>query len=222
MPTSEKPSRRIVIKIPETEQEFRSMWELNHEVFACEFAQHPRTADGLLIDKFHGKNIYRIAWDGERVLGMISAHWQPPFSAVQKFGEALEKQLLPGKTGEIRLFALRKEIRGGVSAIKLGVSIMKELMAQGMELVVISAISHQVELYRHIGFAVQGLPVTENGIDFYPMLGNLKEMTTHHSSPYGRFAKQPGPSRENRCESMAAPKTDVQCCDGKENDRCGK
>ena len=200
------------------------MWELNHEVFACEFPQHPQTADGLLIDKFHGRNIYRIAWDGHQVLGMISAHWQPPFSAVQKFGEVLEKRLLPGRTGEIRLFALRKEIRGGVSAIKLGVSIMRELLAQGMELVVISAISPQVEFYRHIGFAVQGLPVTENGVVFYPMLGNLKEITTHHPS-YGRYAKPTGPSRENRCESMGAAKIrrpDVQCRDGKENDRCGK
>ena len=171
------------------------MWQLNHEVFACEFPQHPKTADGLLVDKFHGRNIYRIAWDGEKVLGMISAHWQPPFSAVQKFGEALEKRLRPGRTGEIRLFALRPEIRGSMSAIKLGVSIMREMLAQGLELVVISGISSQVEFYRHIGFEVQGPPVTENGIDFYPMLGDLNAMTGRHAA-YGRYAKPADPSRE--------------------------
>ena len=70
---------------------------------------------------------------------------------------------------------------------------MKELLTQGVELVVISAISAQVELYRHIGFAVQGPPVNENGIIFYPMLGDLKGITAHHPS-YGRYAKQPDPS----------------------------
>lgn len=178
----------IIIKVPETDQEYCSMWQLNHEVFAREFPQHPTTENGQLIDKFHGKNVYRIAWDGQQVLGMISAHWKPPFSAVQKFGEPLEKKLLPGKTGEIRLLALRKEIRGSSLAVKLGVSIMKELLCQGMELVVISGISSQVNFYQHIGFKVQGAPVTENGIDFYPMLGNLKEMITQHTT-YERYAE---------------------------------
>ena len=177
----------IIIKTPETEQEFHSMWQLNHEVFACEFPQHPTTENGELVDKFHGKNIYRIAWDGERVLGMISAHWQPPFSAVQKFGEPLEKLLPPGKTGEIRLLALRKDVRGSTLATQLGVSIMKELHRQGMEFIVISGISLQVSFYQHIGFKVQGAPVTENGIDFYPMIGNLNEIIARHAT-YDRYA----------------------------------
>ena len=180
----------IILKAPETVQEYCSMWQLNHEVFACEFPQHPRTENGQLIDKFHDKNIYRIAWDGQRVCGMISAHWQPPFSAVQKFGEALERRLRPGKTGEIRLLALRKEIRGSALAIQLGVAIMKELIAQGMELVVISGISSQVDFYRHIGFEIQGPPVTENGITFFPMLGNLNDIVSRNAA-FRRYADGP-------------------------------
>ena len=83
-----------IIKSPESDAEIHRMWRLNHAVFAEEYPQHPASADGCLIDKFHGKNIYRIAWDGKNVLGMISAHWRPPFSAVAKFGGTVERHIV--------------------------------------------------------------------------------------------------------------------------------
>ena len=167
---------KIIIKSPEGELEVRGMWRLNHAVFAEEYPQHPAKPDGCLIDKFHGKNIYRIAWDGQDVLGMISAHWRPPFSAVAKFGETVERLLIDGKTAEIRLLALRKDMRGTSLAVQLAVSLMTELQRLGMELLVISGISVQVRFYRHVGFEVVGDPVSENGIVFYPMIGRLEEI----------------------------------------------
>ena len=164
------------IKSPESELEVRGMWRLNHAVFAEEYPQHPVEPDGCLIDKFHGKNIYRIAWDGQDVLGMISAHWRPPFSAVAKFGNTVERLLIDGKTAEIRLLALRKEVRGTSLAVQLAVSLMTELQSLGMELLVISGISVQVRFYRHVGFEIVGEPVSENGIVFYPMIGRLNDI----------------------------------------------
>ena len=165
-----------VIKEPASEAEFRGMWRLNHAVFAEEYPQHPAEPDGCLVDKFHGKNIYRIAWDGKNVLGMISAHWKPPFSAVAKFGETVERLLIDGKTAEIRLLALRKEVRGTSLAVQLAISLMTELQSLGMELLVISGISVQVRFYRHVGFEIVGEPVSENGIVFYPMIGHLDKI----------------------------------------------
>ena len=107
---------------------------------------------------------------------MISAHWRPPFSAVAKFGETVERLLIDGKTAEIRLLALRKEVRGTSLAVQLAVSLMTELQRLGMELLVISGISVQVHFYRHVGFEVVGEPVSENGIVFYPMIGRLEEI----------------------------------------------
>ena len=165
-----------IIKSPESDAEIHRMWRLNHAVFAEEYPQHPAEPNGCLIDKFHGKNIYRIAWDGQDVLGMISAHWRPPFSAVAKFGETVERLLIDGKTAEIRLLALRKEIRGTSLAVQLAVSLMTELQRLGMELLVISGISVQVRFYRHVGFEIVGEPVSENGIVFYPMIGRLNDI----------------------------------------------
>ena len=51
-----------------------------------------------------------------------------------------------------------------------------------------SGISSQVDFYRHIGFEIQGPPVTENGIVLYPMLGNLNEIVSGRRRPvYLRF-----------------------------------
>ena len=165
-----------IIKSPENDKEIRGMWRLNHAVFAEEYPQHPAELDGCLIDKFHGKNIYRIAWNGQDVLGMISAHWRPPFSAVAKFGNTVERLLIDGKTAEIRLLALRKDLRGTSVAVRLAVSLMTELQSLGMELLVISGISVQVRFYRHVGFEIVGEPVSENGIVFYPMIGRLNDI----------------------------------------------
>ena len=165
-----------IIKSPESDAEIHRMWRLNHAVFAEEYPQHPASADGCLIDKFHGKNIYRIAWDGQDVLGMISAHWKPPFSAVAKFGGTVERHIVDGKTAEIRLLALQKEVRGTSLAVQLAVSLMTELQSLGMELLVISGISVQVRFYRHVGFEIVGEPVSENGIVFYPMIGRLDKI----------------------------------------------
>jgi len=163
----------MLIKEPETKAEIDSMWQLNHRIFAEEFPQHPPHADGRLVDKFHAKNLYRIAWDGERTVGMICAHWQPPFSAVMKFGSWLSSRLPEGKTAEIRLFALLPEYRCGPLAIALAASMLVELEKRGLQTLVISGISVQQKFYRHIGFQVAGEPVNENGVIFFPMTGDL-------------------------------------------------
>jgi hypothetical protein len=104
---------------------------------------------------------------------MICAHWQPPFSAVMKFGSWLSSHLPEGKTAEIRLYALRPEYRHGPLAIALAASLFAELEKRGLQTLVISGISLQQNFYRHIGFQVAGEPVSENGVTFFPMIGDL-------------------------------------------------
>ncbi|MFA6661246.1 MAG: GNAT family N-acetyltransferase [Bacilli bacterium] len=107
---------------------------------------------------------------------MICAHWQPPFSAVMKFGSWLQKHLPEGKTAEIRLFALRPEYRRGPLAIALAASLFAELEKSGLQMLVISGISVQQPFYQHIGFQVVGDPVSENGVTFFPMTGRLPDI----------------------------------------------
>ena len=101
----------LLVKVPESDEEFQAMWQLNHEVFAGELGQHPRHPDCWLVDKFHHKNRYRIAWDGSVAAGMICAHSEPPFSAEMRFGQVIASRIRKGRTAEIRLFTVRKEYR---------------------------------------------------------------------------------------------------------------
>ena len=39
----------LLVKEPESDEEFQAMWQLNHEVFAGELGQHPRHPDCWLL-----------------------------------------------------------------------------------------------------------------------------------------------------------------------------
>ncbi|NMA43114.1 MAG: GNAT family N-acetyltransferase [Oligosphaeraceae bacterium] len=55
----------------------------------------------------------------------------------------------------------------------MAASLFAELEKRGMQKLVISGISLQQNFYRHIGFQVAGEPVNENGVTFFPMIGDL-------------------------------------------------
>lgn len=167
----------MTIKEPSTSAEFEAMWRLNHAVFAHELRLHDEHENLSLEDKFHHKNIYRIAVDEEQcVVAMIAAHWQEPFSAVGHFGDMLQKMLIPAKTAEIRIFATIPEYRKRHVAIRLGATILRELFRRQFEMVVISGISSQRVLYEHIGFKVVGEPILIGEATFYPMIASLPEI----------------------------------------------
>ena len=142
----------VEIRPPRDEAEMRQLWHLNHAVFSEELHQHEVHDDGLLIDKFHAKNLYFAGWDNGEAVGMICAHWKEPFSAVERFGDVMRRAMVPGVTAELRLFAVRPEYRKTPLAPRLGATIFKKLDEMGFRLLIISGISEQKEFYEHIGF----------------------------------------------------------------------
>ena len=90
----------VEIRPPRDEAEMRQLWHLNHAVFSEELHQHEVHDDGLLIDKFHAKNLYFAGWDNGEAVGMICAHWKEPFSAVERFGDVMRRAIGPGVTAE--------------------------------------------------------------------------------------------------------------------------
>ena len=80
-------------KRAETTDEFEQIFRLNHGVFAEELGQYAPQQSRALVDKFHDKNYYVIALEGDRVVGMIAFHDRPPYSVAQKLRDVsvLEK-----------------------------------------------------------------------------------------------------------------------------------
>jgi len=179
----------IEIRPPLDEAEMRQLWHLNHEVFSEELRQHEIHNDGLLIDKFHAKNVYFAGWDHGEAVGMICAHWKEPFSAVERFGDVMRQAIVPGKTAELRLFALRPEYRKTSLAPRLGAAIFKKLDEKGFRLLIISGISEQKDFYEHIGFRAIGEPVQDGAALFYPMTADLPPILRRCARAVARCTK---------------------------------
>ena len=168
----------IVVKNVETYEEYLEMWKLNCDVFCRELGQHAVPPEGYLVDRFHayGNSVYRIGWDGHRVCGMLSAHLAEPFSVVAHFGETMSCEIIPGKTAEIRLFAVRPEYRRTHLPARLAAALLPHLQLLGVEKILITAISSQQPLYHHLGFRPLGAPVQDGNALFYPMSAELKDV----------------------------------------------
>jgi hypothetical protein len=163
---------------PRSEAEMERVWRFNHRIFAEELGQHARHEDGLLVDKFHHKNIYRAArpaGSGELV-GLICAHFEAPYSVEEKIGRPVAPPADGGKLGEIRLYAVAPEHRKGMVSALVGVALLLELDKRGVSEVVISGISLQKPTYEKLGFAVFADPAPGGRALFYPMRAKLAEV----------------------------------------------
>lgn len=186
--------KTLEIITPATPEEFQKLWELNYKIFAEELKMRPSSRQHFLVDKFHHKNIYRAAWDRENdsFAGMISAHWQAPYSAAEHFGEALCTPPPEGMLAEIRLYALLPEYRHTTTASQLAVPLLQELDRQGVSEVIISGISNLKPFYEHIGFHTASSPVPAGDTLLYPMRGKLKLILSRCRKALERYHSSSG------------------------------
>ena len=160
-----------------TQQEFDLIHKLNHAIFAEEIPQHEQQRDSRLVDKFHELNTYLIASMGDEIVGMVCFNAVRPFSLDKKLPN-LDSYLPPHKNlVEVRLFAVRKELRRqgvGIAMLKV---LIPDLIARGYDLGVISGTTREIELYTNIGAVCFGSLVGTAEVPYQPMyftLGNLK------------------------------------------------
>ena len=93
-------------KRAESKQEFEQVHRLNHRPFVDEIPQHPPTGSGILVDKFHHKNVYLIVLRDDRVVGMVSTHDQPPFSIADRLPDPKILYDIGTRPLEVRLLAI--------------------------------------------------------------------------------------------------------------------
>jgi len=63
------------------------------------------------VDRSHDKNIYYIAVENGRVLGMVAANDQRPFSVEKRLPDSAGLEALGGPLLEVRLLALEPDSR---------------------------------------------------------------------------------------------------------------
>jgi len=164
-------------KIASTDAEFEAVHRLNHATFAIEIPQHPPSADGLLIDRYHEANTYAVCLDGETVVGMIAGRCERPFSLDQKVSDLDSHLPAHHKAVEVRLLAVAPDYRHSRVFVGLVKQIISHFLEHGCDLAVISGTVRQLKLYRHLGFRAFGAPVGTAEALYQPMfltLGTLQ------------------------------------------------
>ena len=169
-------NRTIECRIAKEEWEFEQIHRLNYKTFVEEIPQHQPNPEGRLVDKFHDRNTYVICVDEGKVVAMVAARGDRPFSLDAKLPD-LDSYLPPGRrVCEIRLLSVEKEYRRGSVLRKLLAMVAAHFIELGFDTTVISGTLRQQKLYRHLGFAPFG-PVVGTGDALYqPMYLTLERL----------------------------------------------
>ena len=204
----------LVFKFASEDWEIEQIHRLNYRTFVEEIPQHQASPTHRLVDKFHAQNSYLICLHDQKLVGMLAARGNRPFSLDQKLPD-VDTHLPTGRTVcEVRLLAIDKQFRGS-----RGGQILSGLLAllwqhgveKGYDLAIISATMRQLRLYQHLGFVPFGPVVGTGDAQFQPMYVTLEtfEVTAREflrSSP----AKSFQPSAVNFLPGPVAVRREVR------------
>ena len=204
----------LIFKFATEDWEFEQIHRLNYRTFVEEIPQHQASPTHRLVDKFHAENTYLICLRDQKLVGMLAARGQRPFSLDQKV-PGLDAHLPPGRTVcEIRLLAIEKKFRGarGGQVLSGLLALLWQLgVERGYDLAIISGTMRQLRLYQHLGFVPFGPLVGTGDAQFQPMYVTLEtfEVTAREflrSSP----AKSFQPSAVNFLPGPVAVRREVR------------
>lgn len=170
-----------------TEDELDQLHRLNYRTFIREIPQHDDNGTGVLVDKFHDKNIYIVGLLGRRVIGMIALHDQPPFSAAGKLADPAVLDNLAGPLLEVRLLAIEPGQRHRMVFAGLGWLTYQYGEAGGYSHLLISGVDGQLDMYRRLGFAPLGPAVESGRARFVPMAMSIEHPPTQFLRAIARY-----------------------------------
>lgn len=165
-----------IFKRAENPDEIDQIHSLNYRTFVSEIPQHEDTGSGHLVDKFHEKNFYLVALRDGIVLGMVSAHDQPPFSVAERIPDPSVLHQPGMRPLEIRLLAIDENHRNGFVTGGLLWAIFAHARQRGATHLIISGVERSQDLYLQMGFEPLGPPVGQGDARFIPMIGCVEKL----------------------------------------------
>ncbi len=183
------PPSPLLVKIATEDWEFDEIHRLNHRTFAEEIPQHPAGSSRRLVDRFHDENTYVIGLAGTRLAGMLAIRDRRPFSLEQRLSH-LDAYLPAGRSiCELRLLAVDRRNRAGLLLPALLECAWRHIVRRGFDLAIISALTRQLRLYRHLGFEPFG-PLVGHAPDvlFQPMMITLEQFAPRAPNLFRRSA----------------------------------
>ena len=169
----------------ESDSRFEQIFRFTNDVFARELHQYAPEDSGRKVDKFHNKNVYFVALEGDELVGIIALHDKPPFSIAEKLSDP---SILNdyGKLLEVRLLAVAPQHRRG--NIMAGLMLATYEYARQYDAIAISGITTQARIYHSLGFRDLGPPVRSGEAWFIPMLVPVRELAIRQARWRERFS----------------------------------
>ncbi len=159
----------LVFKQADSEWEFEQIHRLNYRVFAEEIRQYSPDGSGVLVDRFHGKNVYFIALEAGQVIGMVAAHGSAPFSVESRLPEPGILGALGDRLLEVRLLSITSQSRMRMILVQLLWQLYCYARDHSYSHLVISGIADKAAMYERLGFRRLGPPVSCGAASFIPM-----------------------------------------------------
>lgn len=187
-----EPQSALTVKVATEAWEFEQIHHLNHQTFVEEIPQHTADPLGRLVDRFHDENTYVIALAGRELMGMLAIRERRPFSLEQKLPD-LERYLPAGRSMcEFRLLAVQRRYRSGQWLPALFDCVWRHCLRDGFDLALISAVTRQLKLYRHLGFEPFGPLVGTPPVLFQPMMLTLERFAPRAPKLFRRMVRTGG------------------------------
>ncbi len=168
---------RFRFKVADTEEELEQVHRLNYRTFVQEITQHVDDGTGRLVDKFHEWSTYFLALDGARLVGMLSVHDRAPFSVEARLADPSVIHHQGMRPLEVRLLAIEPAERQGPVRVGLTYAMNCPARQRDHTHFLISAVTSQIPLYRHLGFEALGPAAGKEGAQFVPMIATLERVT---------------------------------------------
>jgi N-acyl-L-homoserine lactone synthetase len=162
--------------VASTQDHLEQVYRLNYATFVSELGQHEGDGSGRLVDKFDSKNTYLIALRGDRVVGMVTVHGEPPFSTAQRLADPSVLGSIAGRLLEVRLLAINPGERQRMVFAGLLWHVQEYAGEKGYTHLLISGYVKRVAIYERLGFHALGPPVRSGSVDYVPMVVALAEM----------------------------------------------
>ncbi len=165
-----------VFKRAETRYEIEQIHRLNHRTFVSEVHQHSDNGTGELVDKFHDKNVYLVALKDERLVAMVSAHGQPPFSIADRLQDPNVLCRDGTRPLEVRLLAVEPDERNSMILFGLLCTLYEYALGNDYTHLFISGIEERRDLYDKLGFRPLGPAVRCGKSSFVPMMLEVDQL----------------------------------------------
>ena len=151
-----------------TESERRMIYEVRHEIYAAELAQHARNDRGRLNDPLDEFNVYITATVGNELAGFISV--TPPAGGAYSIDKYLQRSRMPfafdDKLYEVRILTVRKPYRGRQLAVLLMYAAFRWVEAHGGSRIMAIGRRKILDLYLKLGLERVGLTVQSGAVTY--------------------------------------------------------